>query len=311
MKRLGTLPAVLDCAILSTFVRVADTGNISAAARTLFLAQSAVSTQMSVLARAAGAPLLERVHGRWEVTASGAIFYRRAVEILRVVDQLQRELGGVSEFGHLTIASTRTISDTILASIVANFKGAHSEIRLDVISGDREDAQRRLAGDEVDAALVALPVTGKGLRSVVFDEDRLVLVVPAAHALAPRGTADFADFAGEPFVMFDRGSGVRALLEERLGERFAGLDIRLELSSNDALVRCVEAGLGLTLLPERVATRWAAVAPIALVTVRDIDLGRELALVIPDNRATSDALTTFVTWLRECFAAAAEPEART
>lgn len=306
MKRVSALPSVIDCAVLSTFVRVVDTGNISAAARSLFLAQSAVSTQMSVLARAAGAPLLERVHGRWQVTASGAIFYRRAMEILHLTEQLQRELADVSEFGHLTIASTRTITDTILAEIVAGFNGAHPETRLDIVSGDREDAQRRLAGDEVDAALVALPITGKGFRIDVFAEDRLVLVVPKAHPLATVGTSDFANFANEPFVIFDRGSGVRALLEERLGERFAMLDVRLELSSNDALIRCVEAGLGITLLPERVAAKWATVAPISLVAVGDVDLGRELALIIPDSRAKLEALTTFETWLKRRFPPAPE-----
>lgn len=301
MKRASTLPSVLDCAILATFVRVVDTGNISAAARTLFLAQSAVSTQMSVLARAAGAPLLERVHGRWQTTASGAIFYRRAVEILRLVGQLQRELSDVSEFGHLTIASTRTVSDTILASIVAEFDLAHPEIRLDIVSGDREDAQRRLAGEEVDAALVALPINGKGLRIVVFARDRLVLVVRNTHALAKAITTNFASFANEPFVVFERGSGVRALLEERLGERFASLDVRLELSSNDALIRCVEAGLGVTLLPERVAERWATIAPIALVRVDDVDFTRDLALAIPDARPTSEALGTFEAWVTHRF----------
>ncbi|GAC1413564.1 MAG: selenium metabolism-associated LysR family transcriptional regulator [Candidatus Velthaea sp.] len=297
MKKIGSLSAALDCSVLATFVRVADAGNISAAARSLFLAQSAVSTQMSILARAAGAPLLERVHGRWQVTASGAIFYRRSVEILTLVDQLQRELAEVSEFGHVTLASTRTISDTILASIVAGFKAAHPEIRLEVVSGHQIDAQNRLAADEVDAALVALPIAGKGLRIDVFDEDRLVLVVPAAHPLAAAGTADFASFAGEPFVIFERGSGVRSLLEDRLGERFSALDVRLELSSNDALIRCVEAGLGLTLLPERVALKWTDAAPIALVAVADIDLTRQLALVIPDSRTPSDALAAFESWI--------------
>ncbi|GAC1313126.1 MAG: selenium metabolism-associated LysR family transcriptional regulator [Vulcanimicrobiaceae bacterium] len=306
MKRASALPAVIDCAILSSFVRVVETGNISAAARSLFLAQSAVSTQMAVLSRAAGAPLLERVHGRWQVTASGTIFYRRATEILRLIEQMQRELADVSEFGHLTLASTRTITDTILAEIVADFKIAHPEIRLDVLSGNREDAQRRLVGDEVDAALVALPIGGKGYRIDVFAEDRLVLVVPNAHPLAASDSTDFESFASEPFVTFERGSGVRALLEERLGERFATLDVRLELSSNDALVRCVEVGLGLTLLPERVALKWSTVSPIALVAVADVDLRRELALVIPENRAKIEALVTFESWLRRRFEGGAE-----
>lgn len=291
---------VLDCSVLETFVRVADLGNISAAARSLFIAQSAVSTQMTVLARMAGTPLLERVHGRWHKTAAGEIFYARARELLVVVDRLERDLEDASSrvAGHLVIASTRTISDTILAPIVSGFAREHPDIRVDILAGDRREAETRMASEEVDGALVALPVSGKALRTEVFAEDRLVLVVPAAHRFAERGSLPFAECTGEAFVMFDRGSGVRALLEERLGERFDALDIRLELTSNDALVRCVEEGIGLTFLPERVAAKWLATSAIATVGISDVDLTRKLAFVVSGNRAPSSALEAFTSWLK-------------
>lgn len=294
---------LLDCSLLETFVRVADLGNISAAARSLFIAQSAVSTQMSVLSRATAAPLLERVHGRWQLTAAGAIFYKRARELLVIVDELDRELADAAGrvAGHLIIASTRTISDTVLASIVAGFTAAHPDIRFDVLAGNRHDAEMRLAADEVDGALVALPISGKALRVDVFSADRLVLVVPNCHPLSQRDAVTFSDCADEAFVMFERGSGVRAILEERLGERFDALNIRLELTSNDALLRCVEEGIGVTFLPERVAGKWLASAPISTVTISDVDFTRKLAFVVPENRSQSSALATFEAWLQSAF----------
>lgn len=284
-------------------------GNISAAARSLFLAQSAVSTQMSILSRAAGAPLLERVAGRWRLTASGRIFYKRAQELLAIVGRLEHELADVtgSVAGRLILASTRTISDTILASIVAGFTADHPDIRLDVVTGNRHDAEMRLAADEVDAALVALPIGGRALRIMAFDEDRLVLVVPHGHRLSGQPATSFENLGAERFVVFERGSGVRAVLEERLGERFAALDVRLELSSSDALVRSVEAGIGITFLPERVAQRWAQVAPIATVRLSDVDLVRKLALVIPESRSHSTVLATFESWLRAAHPVGPEP----
>jgi LysR family transcriptional regulator, transcriptional activator of the cysJI operon len=303
MRRYGALRSALDCSLLQAFVRVADMGNTSAAARALSLAQSAVSTQMSMLSRVAGAPLLERSHGRWELTHSGAVFYRRAREILNLVDLLERELADAADriSGHLVVASTRTISDTILAPIVAGFAAAHPDIRLDIVPGDRRDAEMRLAGGEVDAALVALPIAGKGVNADVFERDDLVLVVPASHHLANRDAIAFDECASEAFVVFARGSGVRALLEERLGERFDALDVRLELSSNDALLRCVEAGIGATFLPQRVAAKWVASAPIALVRIADVDLVRELALAFPETGTHSLALATFRDWLMDTF----------
>ena len=304
LKKPGAMRKVLDCALLETFVRVADLGNISAAARSLFIAQSAVSTQMTHLSRVAGTPLLERVHGRWQKTEAGAIFYTKARELLIVVDGLERSLADASGHvaGHIAIASTRTVSDTILATIVSGFARAHPEVRLDIIAGNRRDAEMRLAADEVDGALVALPISGKGLRIDAFAEDRLVLIVPQVHPLAPRASIAYDECASESFVMFERGSGVRALLEDRLGERFDALDIRLELTSNDSLLRCVEEGIGLTFLPERVAEKWLDILPIATIEVSDVDLSRKLALVVPEGRPPSSALTAFSSWVHGAFA---------
>jgi DNA-binding transcriptional LysR family regulator len=77
---------------------------------------------------------------------------------------------------------------------------------------------------------------------------------------------------------------VRAILEERLGERYDALDVRLELAS-DALMRCVEEGMGITFLPERVAEKWVRSEPIATVGIADLDLTRELAFVVAESRA--------------------------
>ena len=293
--------SVLDCTLLETFIRVADLGNISAAARSLFIAQSAVSMQMTQLGRAAATPLLERVHGRWKLTAAGVIFYRRAREVLAMVDDLEREIDDASAkiAGHIVIASTRTVSDTILATIVAGFTRAHPDIRLDIAAGNRHDAEMHLAADDIDGALVALPIGGKSLRVSPLVNDRLALVVPAAHPLATRASIPFRACASEAFVMFESGSGVRAILEERLGERFDALDVRLELTSNDALIRCVEAGIGLTFLPERVAMKWIPNTPIAMIGIDDVDLTRTLAFVATEGRAPSAALATFETWLQE------------
>jgi DNA-binding transcriptional LysR family regulator len=89
---------------------------------------------------------------------------------------------------------------------------------------------------------------------------------------------------------------VRAILEEPLGARYDALDVRLELAS-DALMRCVEEGMGITFLPERVAEKWVRSEPIATVGIADLDLTRELAFVVAESRARSNALVTFDAWL--------------
>jgi len=291
--------AGLSVGVLRMFVRVVETGNVSAAARSLYIAQSAVSTQLGALARNAGTPLLDRSSGRWEPTAEGRLFYDTARSILAQLDTLDRDLDAAAlpHAGRFRMASTRTVSDTILAGIVAEFRTAHPAIRIDVVAGDRRDAELRLASDDVDLALVALPLVLRGLEVAIFAEDELVLVTAHGHALATSGSATIDDLRSEPIVMFAPGSGVRALLEERLGATFATLEIVIELASNDAIVAAVEVGLRIAFLPRRTAERWQRCGNIASVPLTGVDLRRPLAIVRREQRIQPVAAQKFTQWL--------------
>ncbi len=293
---LSSLASSINCALLQTFVRVVETGNISAAARSLFLAQSAVSAQLATLTRAVGVTLLERVHGRWEPTAAGRAVYDRALELLRLVDTLEREVQDRIDdvAGHVVIGSTRTITDTVLPRIVASFREQFPKIRLEVLTGNRRDAEMWLASDRIDAALVALPFGKKGLAIHRFGIDRLLAILPATHEYAEREDITFAELAGEPFVLFEDGSGTRSLIEERLGIRFPELDIALSLNSNDAIVGAVEAGLGVSFMPEVSARRWERIGSIRALPVSDLELTRELAIVVREGVAHSNATEKFI-----------------
>jgi len=247
----------------------------------------------------AGTLLLERVSGRWKTTAAGAIFYKRAREMLALLEQTERDLTDamLRVARHLVVGSTRTVTDTMLAELLHAFAGSHPDIRVVVKSGNRDDAERWLANDDVDVALVALPLVMRGLEVHVFGHDELVAVVAPHGPLAQHDELTMSALDSIPFVSFERGSGVRALLEDRLGEQFGRLDMRMELNSNDAVVSCVERDIGFAFLPRRTARRWARCGAVAFARMSDVDLKRELALVARKERVRSLVASTFIEWL--------------
>jgi len=291
--------ANLNVAVLRMFVRVVETGNVSAAARSLSTAQSAVSTQISTLSKLAGTPLLQRTSGRWEPTAQGRRFYDTARGILAALDALETDLASSAGqyAGHLRIVATRTIADTILGTMLVAFARDFPDVRIEVASGARSSTELALASDDVELALVAMPVALRGLDVLPFDTDELVAVLPPSDPLARRNSVRFEELETRPLVTFEEGSGVRALLEERLGPRFALLDLRLAVTSNDAIVTAVEGGYGFSFLPRRTANRWAGCGAIAAVAVSDLDLRRQLALVRRSGRTHSALAVTFAEWL--------------
>jgi DNA-binding transcriptional LysR family regulator len=297
--RRDDLTAGLSFGPLRTFVRVVETGSMTQAARLLFLAQSGVSTQVSSLASFAGGPLLERQVGRLVPTALGRILYDEARELLSRAAVLERRLHEAVQdrTNSVAVACTRTVCETSVARVVSLFKAAYPEVHLAVASGTVRDVEVRLRVGETDVALVEGNVAIAGARVEIFHTDRLVLAVPAGHALAARASVPFAEAERHPFVLRTTASGTRLLIEQRLGRRFENLEIALELEGNSEVVSCVEAGLGVALLSETALARALALGTVVAVAIEDVDFSRDFYLATPLDRTLAEPARVFATWL--------------
>ncbi|HVA36250.1 MAG TPA: LysR family transcriptional regulator [Candidatus Dormibacteraeota bacterium] len=292
------LSANLNLTLLRTFVRVVDVGNITAAARSLFLSQSAVSMQLTALGTTVGLPLLERVRGRWEPTAAGRELYESASEVLGIVERLERRVSDLADrqTARMTLSCTRIVAELVLAPVVAGFAQVRPDIRLDVSLSGCQEVQEQIARKEVDAALTARPfeVEQSVTRRIAGDE--LVALVAADHPLAAGESVTLDQMAVTPLVLHGAGSSIQGLLRERLGDRFDDLDVVHQLGSSEAVAACVEAGLGCSFLPRLVAERAARWARVVARPVSGVDLRREV-IVATSLGETSAATGAFVEWL--------------
>lgn len=296
--RRADVAASLNLNLLRTFVRVVEIGSITRAARSLYLAQSAVSGQVTALSAYAGGPLLERRDGQLVPTGLGRAMYEGAQEVLASVAQLGRRLQGASdETVHaVAIACTRIVCETTVARIVSRFAGVHPDVRLVISGGTRKDAEARLRAGEIDVALVEGPAEVSGMRLLPFHLDRLFLAVPAGHELAARRSVPFKEAAPYPFVMRTPESGTRLLIEQRLGARFERVAVALELEGNQEIVSCVEAGIGLAILSETVLAGARALGTVAALEISDVDLSRAFFVAVP-QRSLSHPAALFAEWL--------------
>jgi DNA-binding transcriptional LysR family regulator len=285
--------------LLRTFVRVVEIGSITGAARSLYLAQSAVSAHVAALAELAGGALLERRERRVVVTERGRIVYEGALEVLAAIAALEQRMRDAAQAPLATVAltCTRTVCETALAKIMAEFGAAHPDVRLVVTGGTRKDAELRLRAGETDLALVEGADAIAGTRLIPFQRDTLLLAVPATHPLASRRSARFDDVAAYPFILRSAESGTRRLIEQRLGRRFERLAIALELEGNAELVSCVEGGIGLGLLSPAALASAVALGTVVALPLDDVDLTREFFLATFAERVLSAPAARFAEWL--------------
>ena len=103
----------------------------------------------------------------------------------------------------------------------------------------------RLLRHEADVAVMAKSVSDPRLHAVRLRTDRLVLFVPARHALARRGRVPLAALAGQELVLRERGSITREVLEQAM----AAADIQpgaiVEVQTREGVREAVAAGFGI------------------------------------------------------------------
>jgi DNA-binding transcriptional LysR family regulator len=302
--RQDELVSTLSCSLLRTFVRVVELGGVTRAAESLHLAQSAVSAQMATLSQCVGGPLLERRNGRSVPTELGRELYATAIEILARVATLETRLRAVTSERRLVVklACTKTVCDRMLARAVALFGRRHPEATVVVESCDVRQALVHLRDNRCDMIFIEGDLEEPGVEVVPFHVDRLRLAMPAGDALAALGDPlDFAAFADRPFVMQPRDSGTRRFVEERLDRRFRLLSIPLELESNDAIVSCVEEGLGLAFLSDTMLARPLRLGTLVARNVRGVDLSRQFATALRSGDAGTEGARLFLAFLQNDY----------
>ena len=271
-----------DLTDLRLFLTVAEQGSLTKGAAALNLALASVSARVSGMEAELGAPLLQRSRRGVGPTAAGATLVRHARLVLGQVEQMRGALRpfGTGLRGRVRVqANTATLAE-FLPRHLAQFLVAHPDLSVDI--EERTSAEIALAVAEGRAELgLAADITDlAALQTHYLAPDQLVAVVARGHRLAGRAQVGFADVVGEPFVgMAD------AALEVDLAERAARLgrqiDYRVRLRGIATLGLLIEAGVGVSILSQDLASALAQSA-VAVVPLAEPWAARRLYLCARD-----------------------------
>ncbi|MBI3967803.1 MAG: LysR family transcriptional regulator [Chloroflexi bacterium] len=284
---------------LEVFVAVAERRHFSQAAAALHLTQPAVTFQIRGLERALGVRLFDTERRRVRLTEAGEMLYFRAIGILNDVVAAQAELADYVHLrsGRLRLGATRTIGGYVLPELLAAFHRLHPGVQLTVTIDNTEQIEQMLLAHSLDLALVEWRVRSPLLHVASFRRDELVVAVPADDPLARMDLVNPADLQGRAYIARESGSGTRAFTEEALGEIAATLRVVLELDNPEAIVRSVEAGLGLAILSATIVGRSAAAGRLHVLRLAGRPLVRDFCLAYLRSRGLSPAGVAFTQFL--------------
>lgn len=220
----------------------------SRAAEALHLTQPAVSMQIKQLEESVGVPLLEQLGKKIYLTEAGKEFRQHCRNILQQIadaDVMFDNFRGTS--GKLTICVASTASH-FTPQLLAEFCKCHPKVQVSLNVANREILLQHLANNEMDMAIMGRPPEGLDLDATPFMENRLVIIAPVNHPLAHERNIPLARLAEETFLVREQGSGTRIAMEHFFTDQQTKLVTGTEMSTNEAIKRAVQAGMGLGIL---------------------------------------------------------------
>ncbi|GAA1509574.1 LysR family transcriptional regulator [Nocardioides humi] len=222
---------------MRTFVTVADTGSIRAAAEQLHVTEPAVSAAVGHIERHLGVELLSREGRGIRLTQSGHTYARYCRTLLGLAEEAETAVRAATS-GRLRIGAVATAGETVLPRLLATFRARYPDVELSLSVRPRDELFAELDQHQVDLAVAGRPPHGSGLVSVARRPNRLVVVAAPGYDVPP---------ATATWLLRGRGSGTRrtclALLEQRQWQ-----PPTLTLGTHGAVLAAAREGLGLTLV---------------------------------------------------------------
>ena len=286
---------------LKVFLAVADSRSFTKAAAATFRTQSAVSQAIRRLEDDLGERLFDRSVKDGQMTEAGAVLADYARQMVRLVDEAA---GAVRELRDLKRGRVRVGSNEasmhVLVPIVGRLQAQHPHVLVDVQRMTSRQISGALADGSIDFGVLSFDPKQSDLKFVPLGRDELVLLVPPSHPLARGRVISEPDLAGLPIVAHNDPSPARNRVLSYFEGRQAALDIRVAMSSLDAIKHAVESGLGVAILPRRCAAREIAGGRLAALELPHLRMRRELRLTYHGKREPSRAAAAFLEAARDC-----------
>ena len=234
----------MESVSLRFFEAVARLGAMSRAAEALNTVQSNVTARIKALEEELGVALFRRHSRGVALTSAGERLLPYALKSVHLMTEARRSVldEGLPQ-GRLSLGSLETTAALRLSPVLSRYGSKYPDVDLSLRVGANDELIRRVLDYEIDGAFVCGPVEHPQLTSSVAFREELVIASPANVSLAGHLAA------GCRILVKGNGCAYRNRLDALLAQMGIREVTRLEFGTLDAIIGCLEGGLGITLLP--------------------------------------------------------------
>ena len=243
---------MMDLRKLRYFSNVVEAKSISRAADSLNVAQPALSKSIQALEEELGTPLLQRSAKGVATTEAGARLYEHCQIVFKQLDRARLDVRKSVErpSGTVTVGLPHSLMTVLALPILQLTTARYPDVRLELKQEHSHVLSGNLRAGKLDFAIMASPRSASGLFCGALLEEELLFVEPIRSGRKAREThISFIEASRHEFILPSVGNGLRASAEGHFRARSLPLNVKYEVDAIALITQCVEAGLGVSLLP--------------------------------------------------------------
>lgn len=230
------------------FYTVANAGNISKAAKELYISQPAISKSIQKLEESVGCMLFSRSSRGVVLTEEGKLLYEHVSSAFETLtlgeDKLRRsiELG----VGHLKIGVSSTLCKYLLLPYLQEFIKQNPHISISITCQSTNDTLKLLEDNKIDIGLIGRP---NNLKNIHFDfleeiEDIFVATKDYLRNLKARGVSKNQILQSSTLMLLDKNNMTRQYIDDYLQDNQIQVKDSIDISNMDLLIDFAKIGVG-------------------------------------------------------------------
>lgn len=280
---------------LEVFTEVLKSGSTTQASQLLALSQSAVSASLTDLEGQLGVQLFDRVGKRLVTNEHGRLLYPKALALLEQALEVEKLFK--KEMGAVRLAASTTIGNYMLPQLLAEYRHDHPDIPLELNISNTDDVIKAVMEFRADVGLIEGVCHSPELITEPWLKDELVIFAAPDNPLAGRDL-NLKELRDAPWVLRERGSGTRDVLDQLLFAHLPGFHIFMELGNSEAIKHAVRFGMGISCLSRRVIDEQLANGSLVELKVDDLQLQRTLYLIYHRQKHLSNAIKNLLDYCK-------------
>lgn len=290
------MKAPLDSRQLNAFCIVVRTGSFTAAARELFLSQSAISHSIKALENEVGCRLLDRMGRKISPTLAGEQLFAHAEKIFREMEAARSALSQLGKWGRsrLRLGATTTACQYIVPSVLREFRESFPQSLITIEPRDVPELVTLLDERRIDLALAPQPQQHADFEFLPLFSDELVFLVAPQHEWAATRKVKTDEIPRQNYILYHRQSHTFRLIEQHFARDKIVLNTYIELGSVEAIKELVKLGLGVGILARWVAQKELAEGSLVALPPGRRRLTRQWGILHARGRRLSLAEETFI-----------------